>query len=311
MAPNDAGGRGTTASGPRSMTGFASVTGTEGDWRYSMDLRSVNGRGLDLRLRAPDWIEGFEPEARKALQAAVARGSVTLSVRVTREEASEGSRVNPVALSAALSALADIEEAAHGQGMTLISVSAADIAGMRGVIDTGDDADVNTAPLKSALMASLSDLIAAFNADRDREGRALAEVLTGRIDEIARLTEAANEALGDRTEAQRAALERNLARLLDASDLPDAGRLEQELAVIVVKSDVTEEIDRLGAHVAAARDLLTTAGPTGRKLDFLMQEFNREANTLCSKAGSAVLTSIGLDLKTVIDQMREQVQNVE
>ncbi len=293
------------------MTGFASVTGTEGDWRYSMDLRSVNGRGLDLRLRAPDWIEGFEPEARKALQAAVARGSVTLSVRVTRDEATQASRVNPFALSAALSALAEIEEAAHGQGMTLISVSAADIAGMRGVMETGDDAEVDTAPLKAALMASLSDLIAAFNADRDREGRALAEVLTGRIDEIARLTEAASEALGDRTEAQRAALERNLARLLDASDLPDAGRLEQELAVIVVKSDVTEEIDRLGAHVAAARDLLTTAGPTGRKLDFLMQEFNREANTLCSKAGSAVLTSIGLDLKTVIDQMREQVQNVE
>ena len=139
----------------------------------------------------------------------------------------------------------------------------------------------------------------------------MSEILTGQIAEISRLRDAALAALGDRTEAQKAALERNLAKLLDAGDMPDETRLAQELALIAVKTDVSEEVDRLAAHVEGARALLAETGPVGRKLDFLMQEFNREANTLCSKAQSGDLTRIGLDLKTVIDQMREQVQNVE
>ncbi len=139
----------------------------------------------------------------------------------------------------------------------------------------------------------------------------MAAIISAQIDQIEALMKAALDAVGDRETAQKIAIERALARLLDATDLGDSVRLQQELALIAVKTDVTEEIDRLAAHIDAARDLLATEGPVGRKLDFLMQEFNREANTLCSKAQSSALTAIGLDLKTVIDQMREQVQNIE
>lgn len=294
-----------------SMTGFAASAGAIGPWQFTIDLRAVNGRGLDLRLRLPDWVEGLEAEARKRVQAAVGRGSVTLSVRVSRDEAATGLSVNYDALEGALTTLHHIETAAETSGLHLGRMTAADIASMKGVVEMSEDSADDTASLKAAILTELENVITAFNADRAREGAALAEVLSSHIDRIAALRAAANDALGDRAEAQKATMQKNLAKLLDAGDMPDEARLAQELALIAVKTDVSEEIDRLSAHVEAARGLLSTSGPVGRKLDFLMQEFNREANTLCSKAQSGALTEIGLDLKTVIDQMREQVQNVE
>ena len=295
----------------KSMTGFAAAVGAIDPWHFTMDLRAVNGRGLDLRLRVPDWVDGLEAEARKLLQAAIGRGSVTLSVRVGRDETPTGTHLNYDALNNALSNLHHIETAAESAGLTLSPMRASDIASLRGVLEAAEETAEDTAPLKSEILKALKTLVVEFNADRAREGAALNEILTGQIAEISRLREAALEALGDRAEAQKAALERNLAKLLDAGDMPDETRLAQELALIAVKTDVSEEVDRLAAHVDGARALLNETGPVGRKLDFLMQEFNREANTLCSKAQSGDLTRIGLDLKTVIDQMREQVQNVE
>ncbi len=295
----------------RSMTGFASADGAVEPWQFTMDLRGVNGRGLDLRLRVPDWVEGLEAEARKRLQSGIGRGSVTLSIRVTRGETVPDLRINGEALASALGTLSQIETAAREASVTLAPVTATDVAALRGVLDNSEEANEDSAPLKTALLAELDRLIAAFNADRHREGRALAEVLFRQVDEVERLQGLAISALGNRSEAQRAAMERNLAKLLDTTDMPDETRLAQELALIAVKTDVSEEIDRLATHVDGARGLLAASGPVGRKLDFLMQEFNREANTLCSKAQSTELTRIGLDLKTVIDQMREQVQNVE
>ena len=299
------------ASELRSMTGFASSGGALEEWQFTMDLRGVNGRGLDIRLRVPDWIEGFDVEARKRLQAAVGRGNLTLSIRITRNEAAQGLRLNYEALNGTLGTLHQIETAAEAAGITLSPMTAADVAGLRGVLDMSEDASDDAPRLRAALLDELDGLIAAFNSDRLREGAALYEILSRQINEIDKLRQTALDLLGDRSAAQRATLERNLAKLLDAGDMPDEARLAQELALIAVKTDVFEELDRLDAHVSAARALLSTSGPVGRKLDFLMQEFNREANTLCSKAQSSDLTKVGLDLKTVVDQMREQVQNVE
>ena len=229
-----------------------------------------------------------------------------------RDETAPGQSVNPEALAAVLSALGQIEEAAAARGLPLAPMRATDIAALRGVLDASDSDDGAAGKaLLEAILAAFGPALAEFEADRLREGAALLSVVEGQIAEIERLTAAAAEAAGDRAASAREALDRNLARLLDATEVPDAARLTQELALIAVKTDVTEEIDRLGAHVAAARGLLATGEPVGRKLDFLMQEFNREANTLCSKAQSAALTALGLDLKAVIDQMREQVQNIE
>ena len=293
-----------------SMTGFAATQGSVEGWSWTADIRAVNGRSLDLRFRLPD-VDGLEPEFRKRLQARLGRGNVTVQVKLSRDDATAAFALNDSALAQAVETLQQVAEAAEAAGLATTPVSPADIATMRGVMEPVDTAAAETSALKAPIVASLDTCLDAFLADRAREGAALAAVISEQISEIARLTKAAGDALGDREAAQKAAMERALAKLLDGGDMPDEARLTQELALIAVKTDVAEELDRLRAHIDAAHELLATEGPVGRKLDFLMQEFNREANTLCSKAQSSALTAIGLDLKTVIDQMREQVQNIE
>src|SRR6056297_2056245 len=258
-----------------SMTAFASAKGALGAQSWTWELRSVNGKGLDLRLRLPDWIEGLEP-----------------------------------ALRARLSSMARVEARAQDTGVTLAPSTPADLVAMRGVLDTAS-ADHDTAALRDAILADFETPLADFLAMRAAEGGALATILSDQLDQIAALTDRAAQAAETRRADMAGHLRTQLARVMDNVDGADAGRIAQELALIAVKSDVTEEIDRLRAYVAAARVLLADSAPIGRKLDFLSQEFNREANTLCSKAQNTGLTAIGLDLKAVIDHMREQVQNVE
>lgn len=294
----------------RSMTAFASAKGALPPHAWSWELRSVNAKGLDLRLRVPDWLEGLETFLRAELSRALQRGNVTLSLRLTRSEEPGELRLNPTALAHALDAVARIEAEAVRRGLALAPTRAGDLLALRGLLDAGADQD-DTAPLLAQLKAELPDLIAAFRQMRATEGRALAQVLGDQLDRIAQLTETAAALAEARKDGFAATLRANLDRVLANSDGADPDRVAQELALIVVKTDVTEEIDRLRTHVDAARKLLADGGAVGRKLDFLMQEFNRETNTLCSKAQMSELTAIGLDLKAVIDQMREQVQNVE
>lgn len=294
----------------RSMTAFAAAKGGTAQHSWAWELRSVNAKGLDIRMRLPDWIEGLEAALRARLGQAVTRGSVTLNLRVSREEGEARQAVNDTALAAVLTALSRVEARAAEAGLALAPTRAADILALRGVLETTAPED-EAAGLKAALMQDFEPVLAAFLEMRAGEGAALATILGAQLDEIARLTAAATEAAEARRDDMAGALKTSLARVMDNAEDADPQRVAQELALIAVKSDITEELDRLRAHVDAARELLGTEGPVGRKLDFLMQEFNREANTLCSKSQNTGLTRIGLDLKTVIDQMREQVQNVE
>ncbi len=306
--PGAAGGKGCMTV---SMTGFAAARGAGLGHAWAWDIRSVNGKGLDLRLRVPDWIDGLEAALRAELQKALGRGNISLSLKVAREAGAEaGPRVNPEMLAAVLAALGTVEQAAMAQGVTLAQPNAADVLAMRGVLDMAA-AEEDTAPLRAALLSDLPALLADFAAMRRAEGAALARILTAQVDEIARLAAAATRAAVARRPRAAAALNEALARVAANAEGHDGARVAQELAMLAVKSDVTEELDRLAAHIAAARALLADPGPVGRKLDFLMQEFLRESNTLLSKSQDIDLTRIGLDLKTVIDQMREQVQNVE
>lgn len=296
-----------------SMTGFAARKGQGAGYSWAWDIRSVNGKGLDLRLRVPDWIDGLELALRGELSRALQRGNVSLTLKVTRDglgDGGEGLRVNPPVLAAVLTALGEVEAAALAAGVTLAQATAADVLAVRGVLDTSA-VEADTAPLRAALMADLPALLVEFAQMRAAEGAALQTVIAGQLDQIARLTAEAGTEAAARRDAAAGALREALARVLANAEGVDESRVAQELALIAVKNDVQEELDRLAAHVTAARALLDESGPVGRKFDFLMQEFMREANTLCSKAQALALTRIGLDLKTVIDQMREQVQNVE
>lgn len=296
-----------------SMTGFAAARGAGVGYSWSWDVRSVNGKGLDLRLRVPDWIDGLEQALRADLQKAMSRGSINLTLKVARDvttEATDALRLNEAALAATLAALARIEATATAAGVTLARPSAADVLSMRGVVDVSA-ADPDTASLRDAILAGLPAILADLTVMRQAEGAALGEVIAAQLDRIADLTRLATVEAAARRDSQTEALKDALAKVLEAVGGVDEARLAQELALIAVKTDVQEELDRLTAHVDAARALLAERGPVGRKFDFLMQEFMREANTLCSKAQALALTRIGLDLKTTIDQMREQVQNVE
>ncbi|MBD3663258.1 YicC/YloC family endoribonuclease [Sulfitobacter aestuariivivens] len=294
----------------KSMTGFASASGADAPFSWGWELRSVNGKGLDLRLRVPDWIDGLEAALRKRLGAAAARGNVTCNLRLNREEGGSTLEVNKAQLSVILEALHQIEAQAMDAGVSLAPSKASDIVTMRGVLEQSTQED-DTDALRDTLLADFETVLADFDAMRASEGQALADVLDSQLAEVSRLTAEAAGIAETRKGDIAATLKRNLGRILENADGADETRIAQELALIAVKADVTEEIDRLTTHVAAARNLLGQGGPVGRKMDFLMQEFNREANTLCSKAQHAGLTAVGLALKAVIDQMREQVQNVE
>ncbi len=293
----------------RSMTGFASRRGQAAGHDWAWDIRSVNGKGLDLRLRVPDWVEGLELALRGKVSAALARGNVAVSLKLDRQAGGEASRVNAGALDAALAAMALVRGRAEAMGIALAEPTAAEILSMRGVTETASAAEDQEA-LLAALLGDFEGLLNDLLAMRASEGAALTGIIGGQIDRIEVLVSEAADAAEARRAEMAQQLNDNLARVMTAA-AADPDRVAQELALLVVKADVTEEIDRLCAHVAAARKLMGDGGSVGRKFDFLMQEFMREANTLCSKSGNAALTRIGLDLKTVIDQMREQVQNVE
>lgn len=294
-----------------SMTGYASATGELNGFTWIWDVRSVNARGLDIRLRLPDGLDGVEETLRKTLKKKIARGNVSVTLRVSHPEDDGQYAVNPERLGQAISHLSSIAAEAEMRGLAVTPVSAADIAQLRGVIEMkAADAD-SRAPLIEALKEQTPALIDAFVASRQEEGQALAEIMAGQVDQVETLVGQAEALLDDRSQAQADGLRAALGRIMDATEGADPDRVSQELALIAVKTDVREELDRLKAHVVVARSHLTAGDPAGRKLDFLMQEFNREANTLCSKAQFNELTRVGLDLKHVIDQMREQVQNVE
>lgn len=294
------------------MTGFASRKGQGLGYVWAWDIRAVNGKGLDLRLRLPDWVEGLELALRADLQKALTRGNVSLNLRLTRdaESSQTGLALNAAALAAVMAAMRKIGDAAAMAGLPVQPVSPAEILSQRGLVET-NAAEEDTGPLRQALLADFAPLLADFQNARRSEGAALSRAITGQLDQIDALVAQAQPAAQARATAAAQQLQEGVAKLMGSADGLDPLRLAQELALLAVKQDVTEELDRLHAHIAAARALLAQEGPIGRKFDFLMQEFMREANTLCSKAQDLALTRIGLDLKTLIDQMREQVQNVE
>jgi uncharacterized protein (TIGR00255 family) len=291
-----------------SMTGFARSQGAAGSYHWAWELKSVNGKGLDLRLRLPQGWDAIEVPARTSAARNLARGNVSATLNIERNGALQAVRVNEEVLAALLETIRKIAKRVDASPPSLDG-----ILGLKGVMEiteteenAGDRREAEGAVAKG-FEAALSELVSA----RRNEGAALSRVLEARLVEIARLTAAAEASPARAPEATRARLAEQVKSIIGTGEKLDSDRLYQEAILLAARADVREEIDRLKAHVEAAQKLLAEGGPVGRKLDFLAQELNRESNTLCAKSNDVSLTAIGLDLKAAVDQFREQVQNIE
>jgi uncharacterized protein (TIGR00255 family) len=291
-----------------SMTGFARRDGGGEGYRWTWELRSVNGKGLDIRLRLPPGFESIEMAARERLSAGLARGNVQAALATHQQPAAGRIRINEEVLAEVTTAMEKIAGRLQVQPPTLDG-----ILSIRGVMEAADaelDEEARER-LGDLILADLANALADLVAVRGREGNAIAAVLRARLDEIERLVRSAEASPARSPDAIRTRLAEQIAALLDAAPTLDPDRLYQEAVLLANKADIREEIDRLDAHIAATRELLARNGPVGRRLDFLAQEFNREVNTLCAKSNDRALTAIGLELKSLVDQLREQIQNLE
>ncbi|MGO4715526.1 YicC/YloC family endoribonuclease [Bradyrhizobium sp. 2TAF24] len=291
-----------------SMTGFARSHGHSGPYTFEWELKSVNAKGLDIRLRLPPGWDDVEPQLRKRATEVLARGTVYANLTVKRASAAQVVRVNEDVLASVLKVAGDLSARTGAAAPTVDGLLA-----LKGVIEVvepdSDEAEEQAA--RGAVLAAFETVLASVVEMRRREGAALGQILGQRLEEIERLAARADAAPGRKPEAIRARLAEQVAVLLETSDRFDPDRLSQEALMIAAKADIREELDRIASHVVQARDLLRKGGAVGRRLDFLAQEFNREVNTTCSKANDIELTNTGLEMKNVVEQFREQVQNLE
>lgn len=292
----------------KSMTGFARTEGLSGVASWAWEVRSVNGRGLDMRLRLAPGYEGLEPRVRELAARHVTRGSLSINLNVKRSEGVAQIRVNETALAQVVAAL----DLVRGR-IASAPPQAEALLGIRGVLEVGEgDEDPEDARARQdEMLAGLAKAFTALVTMRAEEGTRLSHILDAQLATIEGLVGQVAASPAHSPEAMRQKLKDQLARLLGDASTLDEARLYQEAALLATRADVEEELKRLGAHIAAARALLASTEASGRRFDFLTQEFNREANTLCSKSADTDITRIGLELKAVIDQMREQVQNIE
>lgn len=291
-----------------SMTGFARSHGTSGPYAFEWELKSVNAKGFDLRMRLPPGWDEIETLARKRATELLSRGTVYANLTVKRGNALSTVRVNEDVLNSILRIAADL-----AGKIDAVAPSVDGLMAIKGVIEVvepeADEAEEKAA--KIAVASAFEEALAALVAMRQREGATLGEILTQRMHEIETLANKAEAAPGRKPEAIRARLAEQIAALLEASDRFDSDRLNQEALMMAAKADIREELDRIASHISQAREMIGKGGAVGRRLDFLAQEFNREVNTCCSKSNDIELTNTGLEMKNVVEQFREQVQNLE
>ena len=291
-----------------SMTGFARGHGVSGPYAWAWELKSVNAKGLDLRLRLPAGWDAVEIPARSRAAEVLTRGTVYGTLTVERQGVVPVVRINEPVLAAALATIRSLAGRVEAAPPRLDGILA--LKGVIEVIDE-DEKEQDRRAAEAAVVAGFRETVAELAAMRQHEGAALSEILTQRLNEIAALAARADAAPGRRAEAIKARIAEQVAVLLEASGRFDPDRLHQEAILIASKADIREELDRLTSHVAQVNLLIGRGGSIGRRLDFLAQELNREANTLCAKSNDVELTNIGLELKSVVEQFREQVQNLE
>ena len=294
------------------MTGFArqagQITTHETEATYTIELRSVNGKGLEIRLRLPSSLEAIEQEIRKHLASHIKRGNITANISVKIPENRTRQVLNETAFKDILAAA---QKASEMSGLPMPGLDA--LLNIRSVIQEEEqpEPEDRMVDIQKTVMQAVHEATKTLISARKEEGQKLKEVLQERLSQIENLLTQAKTETSNQLPALKEKLAQNIAKLIEQNEELEEHRLHQEAILLSVKADISEELDRLNAHVAQAHDLLNRSEPKGRRLDFLCQEFNREANTMCSKAHTKEITYIGLELKTIIDQLREQVQNIE
>src|ERR1700755_3314426 len=291
-----------------SMTGFARSHGTSGPYAFEWELKSVNAKGFDLRLRLPPGWDEIEQLARKRAADTLSRGTVYANLNVKRADALSTVRINEEVLASIVKVAGQLAGRIDAVAPSIDGLLA--IKGVIEVVEPESNEDEDKAA-KAAAARAFDEALDNLVARRRREGVALGQILSQRMDEIERLAKKAEVAPGRKPEAVRARLAEQVAALLETTDRFDADRLTQEALLIAAKADIREELDRIASHLSQARELIGKGGPIGRRLDFLAQEFHREVNTTCSKSNDLELTNTGLEMKSVVEQFREQVQNLE
>lgn len=291
-----------------SMTGFARGQGITGSYAWSWEIKSVNAKGLDIRFRLPPGWDAVEVAARKRASEQLSRGTVYANLTVERKGVAPTVKVNEAVLNSMLAAIKQVADKVDATAPSLDGILA-----LKGVIEVSEDDESaeDRRAAETAIIAGFDTLLADLVTMRRAEGSTLGQLLTARLDEIAGLAARAEAAPGRKAEAIKARLAEQVATLLSASQRFDSDRLHQEAILLATKADIREELDRLASHGVQARKMLEDGGPVGRRLDFLAQELNRESNTLTAKANDVELTNIGLELKSTVEQFREQVQNLE
>lgn len=291
-----------------SMTGFARSHGASGPYAFEWELKSVNAKGFDLRTRLPSGWDDIDVTIRKRATQVLSRGTVYANLAVKRSNAAPAVRINEHVLASLLKTAQELRGKIDALAPSIDGLLS--IKGVLEVVEPEPDESEEQA-VKIAVAESFEQALRSLAVMREREGGALGRILMQRIDEIERLASRADAAPGRQPGAVMARLSEQIAALLDTSDRFDQDRLHQEALLIAAKADIREELDRIASHVSQTRELIGKGGPIGRKLDFLAQEFNREVNTCCSKSNDLELTNVGLELKNVVEQFREQVQNLE
>ncbi|MDB5515042.1 MAG: hypothetical protein JWQ17_1800 [Tardiphaga sp.] len=291
-----------------SMTGFARSHGTSGPYAFEWELKSVNAKGFDLRMRLPPGWDELEPLTRKRAAEVLSRGTVYANLTVKRANALSTVRVNEDVLASIVKIAGELAGRIDAVAPSIDGLLA--IKGVIEVVEPDSDEAEDTAA-KAAAAAAFEQALEHLIEMRKREGVTLGQILSQRMDEIESLMKKAEAAPGRKPEAIKARLAEQIAALLEASDRFDSDRLSQEAVMIAAKADIREELDRIASHISQAREMIRKGGAIGRRLDFLAQEFNREVNTCCSKSNDLELTNTGLEMKNVVEQFREQVQNLE
>lgn len=294
------------------MTGYASDTILVGDFSLDAEIKSVNSKSFDLKIYLPEYMTFMENDIRQLVSKQIARGSIVLKIKAKQnDEASSNFTLNNEVLNTAIDEIKTIEQKCDEKNIQFSPLTVLDFFSVKGVWEENKISQTDTVELKSVMLDKLPELIKKFIETRRIEGQGLQAILVEKLSSIMELIKEIDKILPDRSRHLKKNFKTALDKIINEQNQVDENRLEQEIALLVIKQDIQEELDRLKVHIVSMQDLVNSSKVVGKKLDFLSQELNREVNTICSKSQYSDLTKLGIEMKTLVDQFREQVQNVE